>query len=168
MCDLTVCSLFVFIFSGQSKGFDDPSLCPCSSGESSSVPRNMTYGVFQTAKFWEYLIRQKPCDNDRGRSTEHGHNKGRKRGRDMDRESFSFSHNSAEKRMRYRDSMERGHKRHTFERFSGEKEQYRERRQRDKTSSSSNRSTRDNGENRDSQSRRKHNKAKRNRKDKRT
>lgn len=38
-----------------------------------------------------------------------------------------------EERMKHRDTTERGHKRHICERFSGEKEQYRERKHRDRS-----------------------------------
>lgn len=40
---------------------------------------------------------------------------------------------SWEERMRHRDTTERGHKHHTFERFSGEKEQYRKRKHGDRS-----------------------------------
>ncbi|XP_044054997.1 pre-mRNA 3'-end-processing factor FIP1 isoform X2 [Siniperca chuatsi] len=165
--------------SGHFKGLDDPST---SSGVSSLIPRSIasSAGVIDTAKAWECYIWQEKCVKDRDRSREHGHGKDSQRGRERDRESCSSSHNSGEERMRHRDTTERGHKRHSFERFSGEKERHQERRHRDKSegwqksscssgrSSSSSRSRGDGGEDRDSQSRHKHKKAKRNRKDKET
>ncbi|XP_038572438.1 pre-mRNA 3'-end-processing factor FIP1 isoform X1 [Micropterus salmoides] len=169
-------SLLATFDSGHSKGSDDPStsLKPCSLGVSSLIPRSMAFsaGVIDTAKAWECYIWQEKCDKDRDRSRQYGHDKDSQRGRDRDRKSCSSSHNSGDERMRHRDTMERGHKHHSFDRFSGEKEQewrHRDKRegwQKSSCSRSSSRRRGDGGEDRDSQSG--HKKAKRNRKDKET
>ncbi|XP_044218705.1 pre-mRNA 3'-end-processing factor FIP1 isoform X2 [Thunnus albacares] len=164
--------------SGLSKGFDDPStsLYPYSSGVSSAIPgsRASSAEMIDTAKAWECHIWQdmeEKYDKDSNRHKEHGHDKDSKRGRDRERQSCP-SHNSWEERMRHWDTVERGHKRHSLERFSVEKEErHRERRHRDtsegrKKLSCSSRSRRDDGEIRDSQGRHKHKKAKRNKKNK--
>ncbi|XP_018525716.1 pre-mRNA 3'-end-processing factor FIP1 isoform X1 [Lates calcarifer] len=164
--------------SGHAKEFDDPSTSyTCSSGVSSLITGSMASSsrVINAAKAWELCIWQEKCDKDRDRSREHGHDKNSRRGRIRESESCSFSHSSGEERMRHRDTMERGHKRHHFEKVSGEEEEHTEKRQksegwqkslRSSSSSSSSRGRRDDGEDRESQSRHKQKKAKRNRKDK--
>ncbi|XP_071342975.1 pre-mRNA 3'-end-processing factor FIP1 isoform X2 [Trachinotus anak] len=143
--------------SGHAKEFDEPS---SSSGVSSLIPggRACSAGVINTAKAWECVAR---CDKDRDRPREHGHDKDSKRQSEI----CSSSHNRGEERMRHRDTMERGHRRHSFERVSGEEAgQQTERRWKSKGC----RSRREDGEDRDRQSRHKRKKAERNKKDKET
>ncbi|KAI9519287.1 hypothetical protein NQZ68_029454 [Dissostichus eleginoides] len=147
---------------GHSKGFDDPSTSkPCSSGVSYLIPRNMTLkaGVRETAKAWEFILRQEESENSRERSRKRGLAKGRRRVRDKNRGKCSSSHSGKE-----RNEEERKHSYHSSERVS---ERPRESSHRDnsegkkKSSRSSRGSTskRDGGEDRESQSRHKNKKA---------
>ncbi|KAF3835127.1 hypothetical protein F7725_027685, partial [Dissostichus mawsoni] len=80
---------------GHSKGFDDPFTSkPCSSGVSYLIPRNMTLkaGVRETAKAWEFILRQEESENSRERSRKRGLAKGRRRVRDKNRGKCSSSH----------------------------------------------------------------------------
>uniref|UniRef100_A0A8P4G1V8 Pre-mRNA polyadenylation factor Fip1 domain-containing protein n=1 Tax=Dicentrarchus labrax TaxID=13489 RepID=A0A8P4G1V8_DICLA len=157
--------------SGHSKGSDDPStsLCPSSSGVSPSIPKTMTSrtGWIETAKAWECYIWQDRCYMNTTRARKHGHNKHSKRNRN--KKNPPSSYNSTKEQRRHKDTTEQRHKRRSFDRFGGGKEeQHQERRHRDKNegwqksscSSSSRRSQRDSDEDRDSQSRHKPKKAK--------
>ncbi|KAK1897231.1 Sodium leak channel non-selective protein, partial [Dissostichus eleginoides] len=101
---------------GHSKGFDDPSTSkPCSSGVSYLIPRNMTLkaGVRETAKAWEFILRQEESENSRERSRKRGLAKGRRRVRDKNRGKCSSSHSGKE-----RNEEERKHSYHSSERVS--------------------------------------------------
>uniref|UniRef100_UPI003AAABC5A pre-mRNA 3'-end-processing factor FIP1 n=1 Tax=Centroberyx gerrardi TaxID=166262 RepID=UPI003AAABC5A len=149
---------------------------PFSPGVHPLIPGSVTSwaGVIDSAKAWEYYIRQdreRERDKGRDRSRERGREKDR--GRDGEREhSPSQAHNSEEERTRDRDTTERGYDRHRSDRYSREKEERpREWRRRDKDegwlkSSRSSRRRHDGEE--DSHHRHKHKRAKRSGEDKET
>ncbi|XP_026201622.1 pre-mRNA 3'-end-processing factor FIP1 isoform X2 [Anabas testudineus] len=118
-------------------------------------------GLTNTAKAWENYILQEKCNKDRSR--DHGQEKNSKRGRDRQRWSCS-SHNSGEEHTRHRDTVEQGHRRHSFEGDNGEKEEWSRGRRRNSekwqqsSCSSRSRSGRDDGEDRKSQNRQSHKK----------
>ncbi|XP_063747225.1 pre-mRNA 3'-end-processing factor FIP1 isoform X2 [Eleginops maclovinus] len=81
--------------SEHSKGFDDPSTSqPCSSGVSYFIPRNMALnaGVRETAKAWEFILRQEEGENSREKSRKRVRAKGSRRGRDRNRGRCSTPH----------------------------------------------------------------------------
>ncbi|KAK2907579.1 hypothetical protein Q8A73_008652 [Channa argus] len=137
--------------SGHAKKFKASSTShqPFPSGVSSLIPRTTA------SKSFKSFVWQKKGDTERGRSREHGNDKNRKRGRSRETESY-FSHNRGEKRMRYRQTAERGNRTHNFQRDSGEQEWHRDRRRTSEgrqksscsSSSSSRRSRKDDGEDR--------------------
>nr|XP_019936149.1 PREDICTED: pre-mRNA 3'-end-processing factor FIP1 [Paralichthys olivaceus] len=147
----------VTLDSGHSKEIYDPptSQYPISSGKIASSSRKIS-----AAKAGECYMWQEKCDKSRNRSREHGHDRESKRVRERESESWSSAHkkkgrkkdpllSNRVERVRHRDTMERGHVCHSFERVSGEEEKHKgdsvKARNRKKSPCSSSRCRRDDG-----------------------